>query len=130
VDFTKQGLGVNCQVRGHGWGSSLASPVDYFGEHVNIKFRKGHSPPYRLMVRPIFFKVAYPNQTCHCKKAQLKMLKSLSVVSAVIALAVVTSSVVRAEESQAFVARNAQINADRHDGTQTRENNVVSREQK
>jgi len=58
------------------------------------------------------------------------MLKSLGVVSAVIALAVVTSSVVRAEESQAFVARNAQINADRHDSTQTRENNVVSREQK
>ncbi|NBB09868.1 hypothetical protein [Pseudomonas sp. SLFW] len=58
------------------------------------------------------------------------MFKLLSVTGAVIALTVMASVSVRAEESQAFVARNAQLDADRHDHAQTLDDNVASREQK
>ncbi|MNL56262.1 hypothetical protein D3C87_1797410 [compost metagenome] len=57
------------------------------------------------------------------------MFKLLSIVSATIALTVLTSVAVRAEESNAFVARNAKIDAEYHEHAKALANDAVNRQQ-
>lgn len=58
------------------------------------------------------------------------MLKTITTASIAITLTALASVSVRAEESQAFIARNAKIDADYHERSQALANDAVNRQKK